>query len=169
MYNLIEHCDNYSDTSGSLWQFKRDELPANNVDLNVNNDVFNSESFKYKSALVGKQQNLIIIIQIVVPLKYLSNFQRSLEIPLINWKVHLELNWIENCILSSDGDSAKFKIMDAKLHVLIVTLSTKDNVNLTKQISDGFKRSVYWTSYQTIPEKVIEKGKDIYELHGASL
>ena len=59
--------------------------------------------------------------------------------------------------------------MDAKLHVLIVTLSTKDNVNLTKQISGGFKRSVYWTSYQTIPEKVIEKGKDIYELHGASL
>ena len=52
--------------------------------------------------------------------------------------------------------------MDAKLHVLIVTLSTKDNVNLTKQISDGFKRSVYWTSYQTIPEKVIEEGKDIY-------
>ena len=59
--------------------------------------------------------------------------------------------------------------MDAKLHVLIVTLSTKDNVYLTKQISDGFKRSVYWTSYQTIPEKVIEEGKDIYELHGASL
>ena len=59
--------------------------------------------------------------------------------------------------------------MDAKLHVLIVTLSTKDNVNLTKQISDGFKRSVYWTSYQTIPEKVIEEGKDIYELYGASL
>ena len=59
--------------------------------------------------------------------------------------------------------------MDAKLHVLIVTLSTKDNVNLTKQITDGFKRSVYWTSYQTIPEKVIEEGKDIYELHGASL
>ena len=47
--------------------------------------------------------------------------------------------------------------MDAKLHVPIVTLSTKDNVNLTKQLSDGFKRSAYWNSYQTIPAKVIEK------------
>ena len=67
--------------------------------------------------------------KIIVPLKYLSNFWRSLEMPLINCKIHLELNWIEECILSSAGDSA---LMDAKLHVPIVTLSTKDNVNLTK-------------------------------------
>ena len=46
MYNLIEYSDNYSDTSGSLWQFKRDEVPANNVDLTINN----SQSFKYKAA-----------------------------------------------------------------------------------------------------------------------
>ena len=58
--------------------------------------------------------------------------------------------------------------MDANLHVSIVTLSTKDNVNLTKQLSDGFKRSVYWNSYQTIPVKIIEKGKNIYELLSAS-
>ena len=64
--------------------------------------------------------------KIVVPLKYLSNFWRSLEILLINRKFHLELNWIEDCILSSTGDSAKFEITDAKLHVPIVTLSTKD-------------------------------------------
>ena len=49
--------------------------------------------------------------------------------------------------------------MDAKLHVPIVSLSTKDNVNLTKQLNDGFKKYVYWSSYQTIPAKVIEKGK----------
>ena len=79
--------------------------------------------------------------------------------PLINCKIHLELTWIEDCILSSAADSAEFKIMDAKIHVPIVTLSTKDNVNLTKQLSDWFKRSVYWNSYQTIPAKVIEKGK----------
>ena len=54
--------------------------------------------------------------------------------PLINWKVHLELNWIENCILSRDGGTAKFKVTDVKLHVPIVTLSTKDNVNLKKTI-----------------------------------
>ena len=62
--------------------------------------------------------------------------------PLINFKIHLELNWIEDCILSSDQDSTKFKIMDAKLHVPVVTSSTKDNVNLTKQLNNGFKRSV---------------------------
>ena len=75
--------------------------------------------------------------------------------PLINCKVHLELNWIEDCILFSAGDYAKFDITDAKFHVSIVTLSTKDSVNLTKQLSEVFKRSVYWNSYQTIPAKVI--------------
>ena len=79
--------------------------------------------------------------------------------PLINCKVHLELNWIEDCILSSDGDSAKFKIMDAKLRIPKVTLSSKDNVNLIKQLIDRFKRSVYWNSYQTILSKVLENGK----------
>ena len=67
--------------------------------------------------------------------------------PLINCKVNLKLNWVEDCILSSAGYSAKFKITDAKLHVTIVTFSTKDNVNLTKQLNDGFKRSVYWNNY----------------------
>ena len=104
---------------------------------------------------------LIIPAKIIVPLKYLSNFWRSLEMPLINCKIHLELNWIEDCILSSAGNSAKFKITDAKLHVPIVTLSTKDNVNLTKQLSDGFKRSVYWNNYQTIPAIAINQGTSI--------
>ena len=88
---------------------------------------------------------------------------------LINCKIHLDLNWIEDCILSSAGDSAKFKISDAKLHVPIVTLSTKDNVNLTKQLSNGFKRSVFCSSYQNIPAKVINKGTNIYELLSARL
>ena len=127
MYNLIEYSDDYSDTSGSLWQFRRDEVPDNNVDLIVDN----SQSFKYKIALAWKTVNaagensFIKDTKIVVPLKYLSNFWRSLEMPLINCKVHLELNWIDKCILSNLGDSAKFKITDAKLHVPIVTLSTK--------------------------------------------
>ena len=59
---------------------------------------------------------------------------------LINCKVHLELNWIEDCILSIAGDPEKFNITDAKLYVPIVTLSTKDNVNLTKELNDGFKQ-----------------------------
>ena len=87
---------------------------------------------------------------------------------LINSKVYLELNWIEDYVLSSIGDTAKFAITDAKLHVPIVTLSTKDSVNLTKQLNEGFKRSVYWNSYETKPAKVIEQGKNIYELLNAS-
>ena len=106
--------------------------------------------------------------KIVIPLKYLSNFWRSLEIPSINCNIHFELNWIEDSILLSDGDSSEFKIMYAKLHVPLVTLSTKDNVNRTKQLNDESKRSVYWNNCQTIPAKVIEKGKNIYEFLSAS-
>ena len=78
---------------------------------------------------------------------------------------YLELNWIETCILSNLGEFEKFKITGAKLYVPIVTLSTKDNVNLTKQLSDGFERFFSQNSYQTI---VIEKGKNIYELLSGS-
>ena len=88
--------------------------------------------------------------------------------PLIYCKVHLELNWIEDCILSSAGNSAKFLITDAKLHVPIVTLSTRDNVNLTKQLRKGLKRIVYWNNYQKKPVKMKEKGKSIYELLNGS-
>ena len=65
-------------------------------------------------------------------------------------------------------EAAKCKITDAKLHVPIVTLSTKDSVNLTKELSGRFKRSVYWNNYQTKPAVVIEKGTNIYELLNAS-
>ena len=85
-----------------------------------------------------------------MPLKYLSNFFRSLEMPLINCKIHLELNWNNNCVMYGDNDDAggnnrktTFKITNTKLYVPVVTLSTKDNVNLTKQLNEGFKRSVY--------------------------
>ena len=140
MYNLIEYSDNYSDTSGSLWQFKRDEVLDNNADLAIDN----SQSFKYKAALVGKEDAVdgenssVKKAKIVVLLKYLSNFWRSLEMPLINCKVYLELNWIETCILSSAEDSAKSEIADAKLHFPIVTLSTKYSAILTKQLNKGF-------------------------------
>ena len=80
-------------------------------------------------------------------MKYVSKFWRSLEKPLIDCKFHLELNLVEDCILSSARDSARFKITDGKLHVPIVTLSTKDIINLAKQLSNAFKRSVYWNNY----------------------
>ena len=88
--------------------------------------------------------------------------------PLKNCKVCLELNWIEDCILSSAGDSAKFEITDAQLHVPRVTLPTKHSVNLTKQLNKWFKRSVYWNNCTTKLAKVIEKGKNLYELLNVS-
>ena len=107
---MIEYYDNYSDTSGSLWHFKRDKNPANNADLSI----VSSKSFKYKVAFVWKTVDVVHNTnssvkntKIAVPLKY------------------LELKWIESFILSSAGDSSKFEIMDAKLHVPAVTLSTK--------------------------------------------
>ena len=84
MYNLMEYSDNYSDTSGSLRKFERDEDPANNTDLSIDN----SQSFKYKAALVGKTTNhneeksYVKDTKIFVTLKYLSKFWRSLEKPI---------------------------------------------------------------------------------------
>ena len=125
MYNLIEYSDNYSDTSGSLWQFKRHEIEGD-VDLTVNGNHIpnNSSSFKYKSSSIADRNG----VKIAVPLKYLRNFSRSLEMPLINCKVELSLRWYENCILSSAGTAATFERTDTKLYVQVVTLKTEDNV-----------------------------------------
>ena len=90
MYNLIEYSDNYSYTSGSLWNFKSDEIINN---TNVTNDN-NAPSFKYKTSIIGDTGNdgTKNKVKRAVPLKYLSNFGRSLEMPLINCKVELSLN-----------------------------------------------------------------------------
>ena len=153
MYNLSEYSDNYSDISGSLWKFKREKIEGNN-DLTVDN----SSSFKYKSNIIG---NLRLAgtknyVKIVVPLKYLSDFWRSLEIPLINCKVELSLSRYENCIFSSAGNNATFTITDAKLYVPIVTLSAEENAKLSELLGEGSKRPVYWNKYKVIPNKTAE-------------
>ena len=124
MYNLVEYSDNYSDTSGSLWQFKRYEIEGDvDLTLDANHIPHNSSSFKYKSSFVGNTENngRKNGVKIAIPLKYLSNFWRSLEIPLINCKVELSLKWHENCILSRTGTAATFVITDITLYVPIVT------------------------------------------------
>ena len=154
IYNtlIIEYSDNYANSSGSLYQFKRAESPMNNARNPLNIALDNSTSFKYKASLLGKAaidaddndrslKNGKIVIS--------SIFFRSLEMPLINYKIHLELNWNNNCVMYgadtyADGDNANnrettFEITSTKLYVPIVTLSTKDNVNLTKQLNEGFK------------------------------
>ena len=78
-------------------------------------------------------------VKIVVPLKYLSNFWRSLEIPLINCKVELSLRWYENCVLSNVAGNSTFTITDAKLYVPVVTLKTEDNTKLSKLLTEALK------------------------------
>ena len=123
------------------------------------------------------------VVKTAVPLKYLSNFWRSLEMSQINWKVELPLKWMENCVLTTaaigananntGADSATFKITDAKLYVPIVTLSTEDNAKLTKQLSEGFKRSVYSNEYKVIDNELAEsaanEGKHIRQLLDSSI
>ena len=117
MYNLIEYNDNYSDTSRSLWQFKRDEMEGD-VDLTIDNNHIpnNSSSFKYKSSFITDRN----YVKIAVPIKYLSNFWRSLEIPLINCIVELSLSWNPNCVLPSLVGNSAFTRTDTKLYVPIV-------------------------------------------------
>ena len=73
--------------------------------------------------------------------------------PLINCKVELSLKWYENCILSSAGTAATFTITDTKLYVPVVTLKTEDNAKLSKLLSEGFKRPIYWNEYKVIANK----------------
>ena len=151
MYNLLEYSDNYQNSTGSLYQFKRDEPADNNA--NVGN---NARSLVYKSKLIKGTDNIgANNVKLVVPLKYVSNFFRSLELPLVNCKIDLELTWHKDCIISNAdaaaGQVVSFMITDTKLYVPIVTLSTKDNTNLTKQLNEGFKRTIYWNQYMSKP------------------
>ena len=151
MYNLIEYSDNYQDSSASLYQYKRDEPPeANAIDDLTSN---NSSSFKYKINLLG-DRNVVggivrLNVKVVVPLKYLSNFFRSLEMPLINCKIKLNLTWKKECVLSTDDGDAVFIINDTKLYVPVVTLSKEDNEDFIEQQNKGFQRSIYWNEYKT--------------------
>ena len=157
MYNLIEYSDNYSDTSGSLWNFKRDEI-INNADV-TNDD--NAPSFKYKANLIGNTETdgTKKGVKIAVPLKYLSNFWRSIEMPLINCKVELSWGWIENCVLTTaavDVDVNTTGSDHTKLYAPIVTLSAEDNVNLSQLLGKGFKRSIYWNKYNVIDNITVQ-------------
>ena len=160
MTNLLEYNDNYVDSSGSLSKFRRDEQNMTDAGNPADVTVVDSSSFKYKSNLLENPVNagtgaganahaLLRDAKIAVPLKYLSNYFRSLEMPLINCKIHIELSWTNNCVMSAIVGATSFKIASTNVYVSIVTLSTKDNVNLTKQLNEGFKISVYWNEYKS--------------------
>ena len=106
-YNLLKYGDNYSMTSGSLWNYYRDET---NGDANKNNAARNkinnkktvtSKSFEYKTKLIGRTPNSNILIEeVVVSLKYLSKFWRFLDLLLINCEIEFDLLWSKECIIS---------------------------------------------------------------------
>ena len=156
--DLIECSEyNYSKTSGSLWQYCKD-IPAvddNNAIVNfANNNLTNSFNFKVK--MTGQTENGgTKNVEIMMPVKYLSNVWRILEMPLINCEVNLILTWSRNCVIvSSDNadQNTTFAITDTKLYVPVVTLSTQDNAKLLQQLKSGFKRVINWNKYLSNPE-----------------
>ena len=124
----MEYSDNYSKRSGSLWQYYSD---------NSNDNITESESFKSKIKIEGKtaDNDNTKNAEIVVLLKYLNNFWRTPEIPLINCEIVLDITWSKKCVISSAVGKTEFSITDTKLCVPVVTLSTEDNVKLLKQLN----------------------------------
>ena len=157
MYNLIEYSDNYAKTTGTLWQYYKD-IPARNANdeiivFDVNNT---TDSFKFKEKITGQTgNNGTKDVEITVPLKYLSNFWRTLEMPLINCEVNLILTWSSTCVIASvivANQAATFEITDTKLYVPAVTLSTQENTKFLQQLKSGFKRVINWNKYLSKPE-----------------
>ena len=108
MYRIIEYRDNYSKTSINLYQYYKDDLNDNTVQ---------SELFKSKIKITGKTHAAgnAKDIEIIVPLKYLSNFWRTLEMPLINCEVELMLTWSTDCVITNSTGEGKFAITETEL------------------------------------------------------
>ena len=132
MYNLIEYNDNYAKTTGILWQYCKD-IPARNDNnaIIIFEDNNLTDSFNFKVKFTGQTRNNgTKDVEIMVPLKYLSNFWRTLEMPLINCEVNLILTWSSTCLLVAtrvNNQNAKFAITNTKLYVPVVTLLTQED------------------------------------------
>ena len=155
MYNLIEYSDDYSKTSGSLWQYTKD-IPAvndNNAIVNFSNNNL-TDSFNFKVKITGQTgDNRTRNVEIMVPLRYISNFWRTLEMDLINCEITLLLSW--SCVIVSTNvanQNATFAVTDTKLYVPVVTLSQQDHAKLLEQLQSGFKRVINWNKYLPKPE-----------------
>ena len=169
MHNLIEYSKNYRKTTGSLWNYYRYE-PNSSAVGNINYSIKASKSFDYKTSITGKLKGINVEkddIEIVVPLKFLSNFFRSLNILLVNCEVSLTFTWSENCVLTSkaareadpDADpavaginnptGASLKITDCKFYVPAITLSAENDNKLLEQLKTGFKRTIVWNKYRS--------------------
>ena len=177
IYNLLEYSKNYRKTIGSLYNYYRDELSDDADDNNFDNiKVINSNTFKYKNKITGNAYNVNAgaqgydvnkngtqEVELAIPLKYLGNFWRALNIPLISCEVSLELKWDKNCVITSleqrqvdAGPSivrdnaptgATLAINDCKLYVPAVTLPKDDEIKLLTNLKSGFKREIIWNKY----------------------
>ena len=165
MYNLLEYIKNYEKTSGSLFNYYRDEpsettIGAGNNAINIS--IRNSKSFDYKTEIIGSLdagKDEKEDVTIAIPLKYLGNFWRSLDIPLINCEITLILSWHKECVLVgrafrgppvaaiNSPTDAKFEITDCKLYVPVVTLSAENDNKLLEQLKSGFRKSIKWNKY----------------------
>ena len=153
MYNLLEYSKNYRKTMGSLYNYYRDELSNDADDNNFDNiKVINSNTFKYKNKITGNAYNVNAgalgydvnkngtqKVELDIPLKYLGNFWRALNTPLISCEVSLELKWDKNCIITKN----------CKLYVLEVTLSKDDDIKLLINLKSGFKREIILNKYRS--------------------
>ena len=157
MYNLIEYSDNYAKTTGSLWQYSKD-MPARNDNNEIVVFTRNNltDSFNFKVKFTGQTgNNGTKDVEIMVPLKYLSYFLRTLEMPLINCKVNLILTWSSTCVIATVVDAnqaATFEITNTKLYVPVVTLSMQENTKFLQQLKSGFKRVINWNKYLSKPQ-----------------
>ena len=175
MYNLLEYSKNYRKTIGSLYNYYRDELSDDADNNNFNNiKVVNSNAFKYKNKIIGNTYNINATaddydvnkegtqkIELAIPLKYLGNFWRALNMPLISCEVSLELKWNKNCIITSldrrqvgarprnnAPTGATLAINDCKLYIPVVTLSKDDEIKLLTNLKSGFTREIEWNKYR---------------------
>ena len=120
MYNLLVYSKNYKKTIGSLYKYYRDELTNDVNDNFANRNVVNSNAFKYKNKITGDTYNVAAAaagcdtnkegtqaIELTIPLKYLGNFWKALNMPLISCEVSLELKWAKSCVITSLEQSSK--------------------------------------------------------------
>ena len=158
LYNLIEYSDNYSKTSGSLWQYRK-EIPAVNNNSNIAdfNGANATNSFNFKTTITGQtNDDRTINVEIMVPLKCF-NFWRTLEMPLIKCEVELILIWSANCVIiytDVANQVPTFIITETNLYVPVVTLSTQENGKLLPQLKSSFKRTISWNKYLPKPELI---------------
>ena len=165
MYNLLKYSKNYEKTSGSLFNCYRDEPKEHTIGVGnnaINISIRNSKSFDYKTEIIGSLdagEDEKEDVTIAIPLKYLGNFWRRLDIPLINCEIRLILSWYKECVLVgrafrgppaaviNSPTDAKFEITDCKLFAPVVTLSAETDNKLLEQLKSGFRRSIKWNKY----------------------